>query len=180
MNSNHDQLVSSLHSNSELPHHCTPEGYQIVPFCCVIPIPHGFELASYCKPKLVYLLNGLGIVTETCKKTVKVDDYGNAEVNLHVLKVKGCIPFIANVEVKPIYEQTGCSSDPHHKEITICCTESICVDHVLKCSLETSPHHHLDGHHVVVCDLKAIPIREEHCQFVKVMGNFQFHCVKDL
>ncbi|MCR8964200.1 ABC transporter permease [Brevibacillus halotolerans] len=180
MNTNHDHLESPLHSNSELPFHSTPEGYQKVPFCCVIPIPHGFELTSYCKPKLVYLLNCVGLVTETCRKTVKVDDCGNAEVDLHMLKVKGCIPFIANVKVKPICEQTGCSSEHHSKEISICCSESVCVDHVLKCSVERIPHHHLDCHNVVVCDLKTIPIREDHCQFVKIMGNFQFHYAKDL
>ncbi|WP_429797324.1 ABC transporter permease [Brevibacillus laterosporus] len=174
MNQVHEDSGKSYSQANESHQGMSEENHKI-PFCCLISIPHGFELTSYCKPKMVYHLNCLGLVRETCRKTVKVDDCGHAEVDLHMLKVKGCIPFIANVEVKPICEQTGCSSDPHVKEISICCTESVCVDHVLKCSVECIPHHHLNCNNVVVCDLQAIPISEDNCRFVKVIGNFQFY-----
>lgn len=60
-------------------------------------------------------------------------------MDLHILKVKGCISFIVNVVIHPICEQDGCLTDLHRKEISISCTGSVCVDYVLKCSIKRLP-----------------------------------------
>ncbi|QTB20770.1 ABC transporter permease [Lysinibacillus sphaericus] len=173
MNSNHDRFEELHASQEELLHQSAGKESHKIPFCCVISIPHGFEVISNYQPKIMYHLGCLATVEETCRKTVQVDDCGNAEVDLHVLKAKGCIPFIANIVVKPTCEQKGCSAKPHIKEIAISCRNSVCVDLILNCSVDSLSYINLNCHNVVVCDLQMTPIKEA-CQHVKIKGNFQF------
>ncbi|UYX55503.1 ABC transporter permease [Bacillus thuringiensis] len=157
-----------------MPYNCKPEEGHKIPFCCVISIPHGFELVPHCAPRIVYHLDCLATMKETCRKTVQVEDCGDAEVDLHILKVKGCIPFIINIDVKPKCEQEGCSTNPHHKEIALSCVDNVCIDCILKCSVRCLPDIHLDCHNVIVCNLEMSPVCEGPCQFVKITGDFQF------
>jgi len=173
MNTNHDRFEELHTSQEELLHQSVGKEVHKIPFSCVISIPHGFEAISNYQPKIMYHLCCLATVEETCRKTVQVDDCGNAEVDLHVLKAKGCIPFIANIVVKPTCEQKGCSTKSHTKEIAISCQSSVCVDLILNCSVDSLPHVHLNCHNVTVCDLQITPIKEG-CQHVKIKGNFQF------
>ncbi|TFZ09475.1 ABC transporter permease [Bacillus cereus] len=168
---NEEKLISSSIESST---GCVPETNHKVPFCCVIPIPQGFQLVSDCKPKIVYHVGCLNSIIETCRKTVQVEDCGHAEVNLHILKAKGCISFITNIDVEPVCERKACSTDPHTKEIAICCVENICVDHVLKCSVDCLTHVHFDCHNVMVSDLEMHSFCDTSCHFVKIKGNFQF------
>ncbi|WP_042228964.1 ABC transporter permease [Paenibacillus popilliae] len=164
----------SLYNQLESATHCS-EKKQKVPFCCVVSIPHGFELVSPAHPKMAYNLDCLATIKETCRKTVQVEDCGHAEVDLHVLKVKGCIPFLINIEVKPKGKREKCFTEPHAKEISLCCEGSVCVDHVLKCSVGSLPDVHIDCQYVTVCDLHLSPAHEGACQFVKITGEFQFY-----
>ncbi|MFF2242286.1 ABC transporter permease [Bacillus thuringiensis] len=160
-------------SYPKMSYKCKQEEGHKIPFCCVISIPHGFELVPHCEPKIVYHLDCLATMKETCRKTVQVEDCGDAEVDIHILKVKGCIPFITNIDVEPKCEQEGCSTDPHHKEISISCIESVCIDCILKCSVGCLPDVHLDCHNVRVCNLEMSPFCDGPCQFVKITGDFQ-------
>lgn len=168
----------SLYYQSESPGYCS-EKKQKVPFCCVVSIPHGFEFVSQSQPKMVYNLDCLATIKETCRKTVQVDDCGHAELDLHVLKVKGCIAFIINIEVKPKGMREKCFTDSHAKEISLSCEGSVCVDHVIKCSVGALPDVHIDCQYVTVCDLQMTPAHEGACQFVKITGEFQFYSIQD-
>jgi len=173
VNTNHNQFVELQTSQEDLLNQSTCKEAHKIPFCCVISIPHGFEVISNYQPKIMYHLGCLAMVKETCRKTVQVDDCGNAEVDLHVLKAKGCIPFIANIVVKPTCEQKGCSTKPHTKEIAISCQSSVFVDLILNCSVDSLPHIHLNCHNVAVCDLQMNPIKEA-CQHINITGSFRF------
>ncbi|KAB2421877.1 MULTISPECIES: ABC transporter permease [Bacillus cereus group] len=146
-----------------------------VSFCCVIPIPNGFELVPHCYPKVAYSLECLAICKDVCRKTVPVEGCGQAEIDLHVLKVKGCIPYIVNIEVRPTCEWKGCSTDSHSKEITLCCKESVCIDEVLQCSVHCVDSIDLNCENVKVCDL-SIQISDcmNSCHLAKISGYFQF------
>ncbi|EEM55954.1 ABC transporter permease [Bacillus thuringiensis] len=165
-------LYNNHISQNDLPS-CTIEEERKIPFCCVIPLPHGFRLVPYCKPQLVYNIGCLGTTKEMCRKTIQVEDCGQTEIDLHILKAKGCISFLVNIDVEPVCEKDVCSSAPHTKEMILCCEGTVCVDQTLKCSINCLPDTHLDCEHVQVCDLQAKPICEDCCHFIKVTGYFQ-------
>ncbi|MEC2710016.1 ABC transporter permease [Bacillus thuringiensis] len=156
---------------------CSTEEERQIPFCCVISVPHGFQPVPYCKPKLVYNLSCLGTVKETCRKIIQVDDCGQTEIDLHILKVKGCISFLVNIEVEPTCERDVCSSIPDTKEMILSCEGTVCVDHIIKCSVDCLPDVCLDCENILVSDLQVQPICEDECHFVKVTGYFQLDVI---
>ncbi|MED3220859.1 ABC transporter permease [Bacillus thuringiensis] len=160
------------HSSIELSYNRSKNIQHKVPFCCTISVPKGWEVLSACHPKIVYQLDCLSIIKETCRKTVEVKDCGQTEIDVNVLKIKGCISFLMNIEVNPKDEQCICFADSDNQDIALCCKDTVCVDHVLQCSVGPL---HLNCHNVTVCDVKVVPVCDEACQFVKVTGNFQLH-----
>ncbi|PEA01354.1 hypothetical protein CON37_28385, partial [Bacillus cereus] len=107
-----------------------------IPFCCVVTVPHGFEYVPNGTHKIAYNLDCVSVVEETCRKTIQVDGCGPVEVTLNLLKVVGCIPYIANATVAgECGSNCDCDSNGKH-HISLCCSGRICVDNVLKCSIE--------------------------------------------
>ncbi|PGO56274.1 ABC transporter permease [Bacillus cereus] len=160
----------SIKSNRD----CLEEINTKIPFCCTVNTPHGFQYIANETPKIAYNLDCVSVIEEKCKKTIQVDGCGPVEVTLNLLKVVGCIPYIANATV------TGdCGSnsecDPHGKHhIHVCCSGSICVDNVLKCSIECLPHYNIHCHNVVISDFKVTPLQEHGCQLLQFTGMIEF------
>ncbi|ETE88269.1 ABC transporter permease [Bacillus thuringiensis] len=163
------------HSSIELSYGNSKNQKHKVPFYCTISVPKGWEVLSECQPKIVYQLDCLSIIKETCRKVVEVKDCGQTEIDVNVLKIKGCISLLINIEVRPKGERCVCFTDSHNQDIALCCKDTVCVDHVLQCSVGHLPPLQLNCHNVTVCDVKVVPICDEACQFVKVTGDFQFH-----
>ena len=77
------------------------------------------------------------------------------EIDLQVLKVKGCLYLYVNVSVSPICEEyIGIGTVQGKNSIMYtCCQETIFIDYITKCSLEGLPYYVLDCEHMKVCDL---------------------------
>ncbi|PHG14136.1 ABC transporter permease [Bacillus toyonensis] len=180
--SNHEPLEilpveSELFKSSEQTKNkpeCCEEVKTKIPFCCTIQVPHGFQYVPNEPPNIAYALDCLSVITETCRKTIHVDDCGPVEVTLNLLKVVGCIPYIVNATVEGDCGK-DCTCNPNGKhQIRVCCSDSICVNNVLKCSLECVPHHTIDCHNVVVTDLKVTPRQEHGYQLLQITGMIEF------
>ncbi|AKR38910.1 ABC transporter permease [Bacillus cereus] len=168
-----DNSLNNTHVSQSDFSSCTTEEERQIPFCCLVPLPHDFQLVPYCKPRLVYNIGCLGTSKETCKKTIQIADCGQTEIDLHILKAKGCISFLVNIDVEPVCEEGVCSSVPHTKDMILCCKGTVCVDQILKCSVDCLPDTHLDCENVKVCDLQVKEFCEDDCRYIKVTGYFQ-------
>ncbi|WP_142341691.1 hypothetical protein [Bacillus cereus] len=105
----------------------------------MVQVPHGFQYVPNSAPKIAYNLNCLSVVEESCRKTIQVEDCGPVEVTLNLLKVVGCIPYIANATVEGECGKE-CEYDGNGRhQVSVCCSGNICIDNVLKCSIECLP-----------------------------------------
>ncbi|MED2984692.1 ABC transporter permease [Bacillus thuringiensis] len=145
-----------------------------VPFGYVISIPKGFQLVPSCKPKMAYCLEYAGIINEPYQKMVQVEINDSVGVDLHILKVKGCISVLINIEVEPIRGQTGFSTEIHTNRIAISCAEKVCIDHAVKCSTTRFTNIDLNYRNIIVSELQMMPICDGFCYFVRITGAFQF------
>ncbi|MEH7219488.1 hypothetical protein [Bacillus toyonensis] len=167
-------ILSEDSVDKESKHECYEEVNTKVPFCCTVNVPHGFEYVPNGTHKIAYNLDCVSVVKEKCRKTIQVDGCGPVEVTLNLLKVVGCIPYIANATVAGECG-SNCDYDPHGKHhISICCSDSICVDNVLKCSIECLPHYKIDCHNVVVSDFKVTPLQDKGCHMLQFTGMIEF------
>ncbi|PEA06277.1 hypothetical protein, partial [Bacillus cereus] len=145
-----------------------------IPFCCVVTVPHGFEYVPNGTHKIAYNLDCVSVVEETCRKTIQVDGCGPVEVTLNLLKVVGCIPYLVNAMVEGACG-SNCDCDSHGKHhISVCCSGSICVENVLKCSIEGLPHYKMNCHNVVVSDFKVTPLQNHGCHTLQFTGMVEF------
>ncbi|AFQ30506.1 ABC transporter permease [Bacillus thuringiensis] len=156
-------------------HHCSEGGEHKIAFCCVVSIPKGFKYVAHCDPKFVYNLDCLSVSKEKCRKVVPIEGCGCAEVDLHVLKVKGCISFVSNIEIEPIHECMTCSANPHKENIAVSCQDTVCVDQVLYCSVDCLPDCDINCDNVKICDVSIEPIGDCDCHAVKIKGKFSLH-----
>ncbi|PFK21664.1 ABC transporter permease [Bacillus cereus] len=158
----------------ESKHDCLEEVNPKIPFCCTVNFPHGFQYVPNETHKIAYNLDCISVVEEKCRKIIQVDGCGPVEVTLNLLKVVGCIPYITNATVEG---QCGsnCECNPHGKHsISVCCSGSICVNNVLKCSIECLPHYEIDCHHVVISDFTVKQLQEQGCQMLQFTGIIEF------
>ncbi|WP_142343419.1 hypothetical protein [Bacillus cereus] len=103
-----------------------------------------------------------------------MDGCGPVEVTLNLLKGVGCISCIANATVSGACgSNCDCDSNGKH-HIQVCCSGSIYVDNVLKCSTECLPHYEMNCHNVVVSDFKVTSLQEQSCQILQFMGSIEF------
>ncbi|WP_141402267.1 ABC transporter permease [Bacillus cereus] len=145
-----------------------------VPFCCIFQVPHGFQYVPHSAPKIAYNLDCLSVVEESCRKTIQVEDCGPVEVKLSLLKVVGCISYIANATVEGECGK-DCDYDANgHHWTNVCCSGSICVDNVLKCSIECLPHYTINCHNVVVSDFTVKPVHNYGCEMLQFTGTIEF------
>ncbi|MEC2394854.1 hypothetical protein BK709_13650 [Bacillus thuringiensis serovar shandongiensis] len=181
---NHDNLFPDIEDFSSM---STEESYpssksfavekevsRDVSFCCVVNIPPGFEYVPQGKNKIVYSLDQLSVIKETCMKTINVERVGPVEVNLNILKVIGCIPFVVNAELRgECGEHCDSSLDPRN-HIFIGDSGSLCVDNILKLSVATLPDYHLNGHNVIVSAFHITPVYEVGCHLLRFTGKLTF------
>lgn len=153
---------------------CFEEVKTNIPFCCAVNILHGFTYVPNGTHKIAYNLDCVSVVKETCRKTIQVDGCGPVEVTLNLLKVVGCIPYIINATVVGECGR-NCDCDPNGKHhISVCCSGSICVENVLKCSIESLPHYVIDCHQVVISDFKANQLEYNGCHVLQFTGTIEF------
>ncbi|PNK22470.1 hypothetical protein CBR59_30195 [Bacillus thuringiensis] len=144
-----------------------------VPFQCMVTIPTGFQIEKPNTPKLVYDLSRLSMTKEMCKRLIDIDDCGQVEIDLHVLKIKGCISFMVNFSVEPLKVENVYTTSGRDTSISLSCQETIYVDHILKYSVDQLPYYVIDGHHIQVRDLH-IKLMKENPQTAHISGVFYF------
>ncbi|MBF7150765.1 hypothetical protein [Bacillus toyonensis] len=145
-----------------------------VPFCCVVKIPPGFEYVPQGKNKMVYNLDKIAVINETCMKAIDIDQMGSVEVNLNLLKVVGSIPFIVNAEVKGEYGIPCDTSVNPQNHILISGSNMIYVNNILKVSVDELPIYEIDGHNVYISAFHVTPVHEESYHFVRFTGTLTF------
>ncbi|QWH75526.1 hypothetical protein EXW59_01390 (plasmid) [Bacillus mycoides] len=149
------------------------EKNHILPFSVIINLPKGFHIQKQRDPKLVYDLSYLSMSKEICKKSIEVDNCGYVDVDLHVLKIKGCLSFLLNVCIEPIHKQKMCSTDHKDDTIFLCAQDTLYVDHVLKYSVGKLPYYVINEEHVQVRKLEIQMLEGSH-HTAKISGEFYF------
>ncbi|OUB84396.1 hypothetical protein [Bacillus wiedmannii] len=161
-------------NDSHFSHDIHPdEKNHVVPFCIMVNLPKGFHIQKPVNPKLVYDLGYLSMTKEICKKSIEVDNCGYIDVDLHVLKIKGCLSFFLNLCVEPIHRQKMCSTEYQDSSISLCFQDTVYVDHVLKYSVDKLPYYVIDKDHVQVRKLE-VQILKDSPQTAKISGEFYF------
>lgn len=149
------------------------EKNHVLPFSILVNIPKGFHIQKQTDPKLVYDLSYLSMTKEICKKSIEVDHCGCVDVDLHVLKIKGCLSFLLNLCIEPIHKQKICSTDAKDDSIFLCCQDTLYVDHILKYSVGKLPYYVIDEDHIQVRKLE-IQVLDDSPQVAKISGIFYF------
>ncbi len=173
---NHDPLefLPEEADHTENKQACGEEVNTKVPFCCIVPVPHGFRYVQHSTPKISYNLDCLSVIEESCRKTIQVEDCGPVEVKLNLLKVVGCMPYIANATVEGECGK-DCEYDASGRhQVSVCCSGSLCIDTVLKCSIECVPPYQINCHNVVVSNLKVKPVHDHGCEMLQFTGIVEF------
>ncbi|PEM46674.1 hypothetical protein COF80_00045 [Bacillus toyonensis] len=181
---NHEHLLAEIDDLPSMPteeSYPSPKSFPVekevsrdVPFCCVVNIPPGFEYVPQGKNKMVYSLDQLSVIKETSMKTINVERVGPVEVNLNILKVTGCIPFVLNAELRgECGEYCDTSLDPRN-HIFIGDSGSLCVNNILKLSVATLPDYQLNGHNVIVSAFNVTPVYEADCHLLRFTGKLTF------
>ncbi|PEE33264.1 hypothetical protein CN271_12645 [Bacillus cereus] len=153
---------------------CCDEVNTKVPFCCMVQVPHGFQYVPSSPPKIAYNLECLSVIEESCRKTIQVEDCGPVEVTLNLLKVVGCIPYIANATVAgECGEECEYDGNGRH-QVSVCCSGNICIDTVLKCSIECLPPYKINCHNVVVSDFTVKLVHDHGCELLQFTGTVEF------
>ncbi|MEC5308804.1 hypothetical protein [Bacillus thuringiensis] len=172
-NLNLNESPQSSSFSTHLDHDTHPnEKNHILPFSILLTIPKGFYIQKHIDPKLVYDLNYLSMSKEICKKSIEVDNCGYIDVDLHVLKIKGCLSFLLNVCIEPIHKQKMCSTDHKNDAIFLCAQDTVYVDHVLKYSVGQLPYYVIDEDHIQVRQLEIQMLDNQGT--AKISGEFYF------
>ncbi|MDY7965718.1 hypothetical protein [Bacillus thuringiensis] len=170
--SHSNALESNIESNIHK-HSNVKEKNHRLPFSVVLNIPKGFQIQKEIDPKLMYDLNHLSMIKETCKKSIEVDNCGHVDVDLHALKIKGCLSFLLNLYVEPIHESKICTKNTRDGSIALFYQETLYVDHVVKYSVGRLPYYVIDDEHIHIRHLE-IKVLDENCEMAKVSGEFYF------
>lgn len=165
-------LATNLESNIQQ-HPNGKEKNHRLPFSIVLNIPNGFQIQKEKNPKVMYDLNHLSMIKETCKKSIDVDNCGYVDVDLHALKIKGCLSFLLNLYIEPIHDGKIYKKNSKDDSIALSYKETLHVDHVVKYSVGKLPYYVIDDEHVQIRHLE-IQIFDENCNMVKISGEFYF------
>nr|WP_172688945.1 hypothetical protein [Bacillus thuringiensis]AOB42259.1 putative 20 kDa protein in cryB1 5'region (ORF1) [Bacillus thuringiensis] len=167
-----EQYASQEQSDREGSHRRVKKKHTI-PFQCMVSIPTGFQIQKPNTPKLVYYVSHLSMAKEMCKRVIDVEDCGQVEIDLHVLKIKGVLPFIVNVSIEPLHMEQVYTTSGRDTSLFLSCQETVYVDHILKYSVDHVPYYVIDGHHIQVRDL-SIKGMEDNPQMAQIAGVFYF------
>ncbi|WP_255260321.1 hypothetical protein [Bacillus cereus] len=143
-------------------------------FCCMVNIPHGFVYVPKGAKQLAYSVAALSVVTETCQKTIVVEDCGPVDVTLNVLKVVGNIPYIVNAKVQGDYGETYGSSSEQENRIDLSYAGNLPVDTVLKLSVESLPSYTLQEKNVQISDFQVTPVQDQGSNLLRFTGTLSF------
>ncbi|MEK4841306.1 hypothetical protein [Bacillus sp. FSL L8-0152] len=165
-------LASNIESNLHKDPNVKEKNHRL-PFSIVLNIPKGFRIQKETNPKLMYDLSHISMIKETCKKSIEVDHCGYVDVDLHALKIKGCLSFLLNVYIEPIYENEICSKNSRDGSIALSYQETLHVNHVVKYSVGRLPYYVIDDEHVQIRHLE-IQIFDKNLQMAKISGEFYF------
>ncbi|HDR6319133.1 TPA: hypothetical protein QCU53_006101 [Bacillus thuringiensis] len=144
-----------------------------VPFSVVLNIPKGFQIQKETNPKFIYDLSHLSMIKETCKKSIEVDNCGYVDIDLHALKIKGCLSLLLNLYIEPICESKIFTKNSKDGSIALSYQETLHVDHVVKYSVGRLPYYVIDDEHVQIHHLE-IQVFNENIQIAKIAGEFYF------
>lgn len=174
----HNQIIlpSGEPSDLSLKHECMSPVDLKVPFCCIVPVPKGFELPDKVQFKIGYSMDCLSVVKDHCRKHIQIDDCGPVEIDVNVLKVIGCINMMINLQVTSdcVYYDNYHERPLHEHTIYTCCEENICVNNILKCSTHKLPGYHISCDKVKISDLNYEVNNDNGCTFVIFKGYFEF------
>lgn len=165
-------LASNIESNLHK-HPNEKEKNHRLPFSVVLNIPRGFQIKKETEPQLMYDLNHLSMIKETSKKSVEVDNCGYVDVDLNALKIKGCLFFLLNLYIEPIYDSKICTNSTRDDSIALSYQETLHVDHVVKYSVGRLPYYVIDDEHIHIRHLE-IQVFDENSQMAKISGEFYF------
>ncbi|PEL93994.1 hypothetical protein CN602_29430 [Bacillus cereus] len=146
-----------------------------VPFQCVVEIPRGYQVVSHGLTQFMYDLNGLSIAQDTGKKTINVEDYGQIEIDLYTLTMRGCISIAANIDIKPEKNTHINFIGSTSNTIQLYYTDTISIDTVLKYSVKPFPYHAVDCNHVRIDNIQLEPFDTANPRIWKLTGVFQFN-----
>ncbi|OUA82763.1 hypothetical protein [Bacillus thuringiensis] len=149
------------------------EKNHILPFSVIFNLPKGFCIQKQIDPKLIYDVSYLSMSKETCKKSIEVDNCGYVDVDLHVLKIKGCLSFLINVCIEPIPTRKICSTDYKNTSVFLCAQDTLYVDHILKYSVDKLPYYAIDEDHIQVRKLEINMLDQTH-GIANISGEFYF------
>lgn len=125
-----------------------------------------------------YNLNDVSLIQEIGKKMIAIEDYGETEVELYMLKAKGSISFIANIDVVPKSEYKSKIGFKNNNNITntitISIIDNIPVDQVLKYSFKPLGHHVIDVYHIHLKELHVTSISPGEKNIIRLSGTFSY------
>ncbi|WP_142315977.1 hypothetical protein [Bacillus cereus] len=137
-------------------------------------IPRGYRVVSHGLTQFLYDMSGLSISQETGKKTINVEEYGQIEVDLHTLSLRGCISISTNIDIQP-EQQTHIGFVGHNTNtIQFYFTDIISISTVLQHSVTPLPHYTVDHRHIKVDNLQLEPFDTANPRLWKLTGLFAF------
>ncbi|PEL94000.1 hypothetical protein CN602_29400 [Bacillus cereus] len=144
-----------------------------VSFQCVVEIPRGYRVVSHGVTQFLYDISGLSISQETGKKTLHVEEYGQIEVDLYTLALRGCISIATNIDIQPEQQHIGCIGN-HTNTIQFYFTDTISISTAVKHSVKPLPHYTLDHQHIKVENIQLEPFDATNLRLWKLTGTFAF------
>ncbi|WP_353053839.1 hypothetical protein [Bacillus thuringiensis] len=145
-----------------------------VSFCAMIQVPDGFVYVPSGIKQFAYSLSGVSIVTETSPKTIAVENCGPVDVQLHLLKVVGSIPYVVNAQVQGEYGKKDGASAGHENQIGLSYTGHIPVNTVLKLSVANLPDYQIEEKNVVISSFDVTPVQEQEHHYLRFTGTLTF------
>ncbi|OPA08192.1 hypothetical protein [Bacillus cereus] len=146
----------------------------MVSFQCVVETPRGYRVVSHGLTQFLYDISGLSLSQETGKKTLQVEEYGQIEVELYTLALRGCISIATNIDIQPEQQQhIGCVGN-HTPTIQFYFTDTIAISTAVKHSVKPLPHTTIDHRHIKVEQIQLEPLDATNSRLWKLTGVFTF------
>ncbi|MBG0970377.1 hypothetical protein [Bacillus sp. SRB3LM] len=146
----------------------------MISFQCVVEIPRGYRVVSHGLTQFLYDISGLSLSQETEKKTLQVEEYGQIEVELYTLTLRGCISIATNIDIQPEQQQhIGCVGN-HTHTIQFYFTDTIAISIAVKHSVKPIPQMTIDHRHIKVEQIQLEPLDAANSHIWKLTGVFTF------
>ena len=143
-------------------------------FQSVVEIPRGYRVVSHGLTQFLYDISGLSLSQETGKKTLQVEEYGQIEVELYTLALRGCISIATNIDIQPEQQQHIGFIGNHTNTIQFYFTDTIAISTAVKHSVKPLSHMTIDHRHIKVEQIKLEPLDAANPRLWKLTGVFTF------